>query len=164
MHRVLVSACLLGEPVRFDGGHKLGRDPVLVRWLEEGRVVPLCPEVAGGLPVPRPPAEIEGARGALSVLAGRAKVVDSNGRDVTQAFVAGAEAGLASAKASSIRVAVLEEGSPSCGSSFVYDGSFSGRRVEGPGVTTALLREAGITVFSELEWAEADAYLRALLL
>jgi uncharacterized protein YbbK (DUF523 family) len=66
------------------------------------------------------------------------------------------------AQASAIRVAVLKEGSPSCGSSFVYDGSFSGRRVQGPGVTTALLREAGVAVFSELEWAGADRALRAL--
>lgn len=157
--KVLVSACLLGQPVRYNGADKRCDDAVLQRWLREGRVVPVCPEVAGGLPVPRAPAEIAGAAGGAQVLAGSARVVDASGADVSAAFVAGAERALALALAQGIRVAVLKEGSPSCGSGYSYDGSFSATRVPLPGVTTARLRAAGLLVFSELELAAADAAL-----
>jgi len=160
--RLLVSACLLGEKVRYDGGDKHCGDAILARWLREGRVVAVCPELAGGLPVPRPPAEIAGGAGGAEVLAGRVKVVEDNGRDVSAAFVRGAEAALALARAQEIRVAVLKEGSPSCGSASIHDGSFSGRLVGGAGVTAELLRRAGIAVLSEHRLAEADALLAAL--
>ncbi|HLV59896.1 MAG TPA: DUF523 domain-containing protein, partial [Fredinandcohnia sp.] len=127
------------------------------RWLAEGRVVPLCPEVAGGLPVPRPPAEIQGGDGR-DVLAGRARVATREG-DVTAFFLAGAEAALAAARAHGVVAAVLKERSPSCGVRQVYDGSFSGQRRSGMGVTAARLEAAGIPVFSE---AELDR-VRALL-
>lgn len=159
---VLVSACLLGEAVRYNGGDKRCTHAVLQRWLAEGRVVPICPEVAGGLPVPRPPAEIAGAAGGAQVLAGSARVVDVQGRDVSLHFVRGAAEALARAQAHGSRVAVLKEGSPSCGSSHSHDGSFSGTRVPLPGVTTAHLRAAGVQVFSENQLAEADAALRRL--
>lgn len=160
--RVLVSACLLGQAVRHDGGDKHCTHPALQRWLAAGQVLPLCPELAGGLPVPRPPAEIAGAAGGAQVLAGRARVVDVHGADVTAAFVAGADHALQQALRHGIRVAVLKEGSPSCGSSASHDGSFSGVRVPLPGVTTARLRAAGVQVFSEQELDAADAALRAL--
>lgn len=161
--RVLVSACLLGQAVRHDGRDKHCTHPALQRWLAAGQVLPLCPEIAGGLPVPRPPAEIAGAAGGAQVLAGSARVVDVHGADVSAAFVAGAEHALQQALAHGVRVAVLKEGSPSCGSSFSHDGSFSGTRVPLPGVTTARLRAAGILVFSELELDAADAALQAAL-
>ena len=159
---VLVSSCLLGSPVRYNGAHKRPESAILERWVREGRVVGVCPEVAGGLGVPRPPAEIEGGVGGARVIAGSARVVDDKGRDVSAAFVAGAEQALRQAGLKGIRVAVLKEGSPSCGSAFVYDGSFTGARVAHPGVTTAMLQGAGIRVFSEAQLAEADAMLREL--
>lgn len=161
-HPILLSACLLGTPVRFDGAHKQSKDPVLQRWLAEGRVVPLCPEVAGGLPVPRPAAEIECGAGGAQVLAGSARVVTQAGDDVTAAFTAGAQQALALVRQHGIRIAVLKEGSPSCGSGVIHDGSFTGTRVTGQGVTAAALREAGVQVFNELQFAEADAALAAL--
>lgn len=164
MHRILVSACLLGQPVRYNGTDKKTDDDHLRRWVAEGRVVSVCPEVAGGLSVPRPPAEITGggAGGGASVLGGRARVIAVTGADVTAEFVQGADHALAKAAEHGIRVAVLKEGSPSCGSSYSYDGSFSGARVPAPGVTTARLQAAGIRVFSEHELAAADAHLRTL--
>lgn len=160
--KVLVSACLLGHAVRYNGLDKKSDDDVLRRWVEEGRVVSVCPEVAGGLAVPRPPAEVVGGGGGEAVLAGRARVIAVTGVDVTTEFVQGADHALAKAAEHGIRVAVLKEGSPSCGSTYSYDGSFSGVRVPAPGVTTARLVAAGIRVFSELELAEADAFVRAL--
>lgn len=162
MHYVLVSSCLLGNPVRYDGRSVQQGDAVLDRWLQEGRVVAVCPEVAGGMPIPRPPAEIEPAKDAAAVLAGRARVVAVTGDDVTQPFVRGAHEALAAAQARGIRIAVLKEGSPSCGSGYVYDGHFAGRRQPGVGVTAELLRRAGLQVFSERQWGEAAACLAAL--
>lgn len=162
MEYVLVSACLLGAAVRYNGGDKRSDHDILQRWMQEGRVVSICPEVAGGLSVPRPPAEIvNGARGE-HVLAGNAHVMANTNVDVTAEFVQGAEAAYQLAQSHRIRVAVLKEGSPSCGSSYTYDGTFTGTRVAHPGVTTARLQQAGIHVFSEHQFAEADALLRQL--
>jgi uncharacterized protein YbbK (DUF523 family) len=154
MVRVLVSACLLGQRVRHDGGDARSASAVLARWTAEGRVVPLCPEVAGGLPVPRPPAEIRG-RGGAAVLEATAQVVTRAGADVTDAFLRGAQEALAVAWRDGLKVAVLKEGSPSCGSTAIHDGTFTARRVPGQGVTAALLRRSGIQVFSEHELEEA---------
>ncbi|HAP26837.1 MAG TPA: DUF523 domain-containing protein [Achromobacter sp.] len=162
MHRVLISSCLLGNPVRYDGRGVTHDDAILVRWREEGRVVAVCPEVAGGMPIPRPPAEIVPGEDAASVLSGRARVVAITGDDVTAPFLHGAHEALAAAHARDIRMAVLKEGSPSCGSSYVYDGHFAGRRQPGMGVTAQLLRGAGLHVFSEHQWAEAAAFLAEL--
>jgi len=150
MKRVLVSACLLGERVRYDGREKGSEHPVLRRWLAEGRVVKVCPEVEGGLPVPRPPAERQPD----------GRVVMKTGLDVTGAFTRGAAEALRLVKAHGLTVAVLKEGSPSCGSGFIYDGSFSKTQLPGEvGETTRLLRANGVRVFSELQWDEADAAL-----
>lgn len=159
MEFVLVSACLLGEAVRYNGGDMRCDHVILRQWQRDGRVVAVCPEVAGGLPIPRPRAEIAGAAGGLKVLAGIAKVVDSNGRDVSAHLIGGAERALELARARHIRVAVLKEGSPSCGTGFVFDGTFTDTRVNGPGVTATLLQQAGVHVFSEAQLAEADALL-----
>lgn len=159
--RILISACLLGEAVRYNGEQRVFDSDILRRWQTEGRLVPVCPEMAGGLPVPRPPAEIAGAGGGAGVLAGQAQVVDRQGRQVTEAFVAGAQQVLRQARAQHIRLAVLKEGSPSCGSQRIYDGSFSHRPLPGQGVTCALLSMAGLRVFSEETLDEADDLLRA---
>lgn len=159
--KVLVSACLLGQPVRYDG-RASGHPDLLQRWQAEGRVVPLCPEVAGGLPTPRPPAEISGGQGA-QVLAAQARVIAVSGEDVSEAFLAGAQLALAVVRRHGIRVAVLKSGSPSCGNRLTYDGSFSGVKVPGEGVTTALLRREGVLVFSELELDQAEQAVQALM-
>jgi uncharacterized protein YbbK (DUF523 family) len=162
MESVLVSACLLGEKVRYDGSDKRCDDPILQRWLQEGRVVPVCPEVVGGLPTPRASAEITEGAGGLEVLRQVGKVMDATGRDVSEQFKQGAGQALQLARSKGIRIAVLKEGSPSCGSGYTYDGSFTGKKVDQPGVTTARLREAGVRVFSEAQLRQADELLKLL--
>jgi len=148
MERVLVSSCLLGRPVRYDGRAKTSSSRILARWRAEGRLVPFCPELAGGLGVPRPPAELQDGR-----------VVTVDGQNVTDAFTLGAELALAAARNAGVSVAVLKEGSPSCGSGRIADGTFSGGGIPGAGVTTALLRAHGIAVFNEDQFEAADALL-----
>ncbi|MFJ4330208.1 DUF523 domain-containing protein [Streptomyces sp. NPDC088935] len=161
MERILVSACLVGRRVRYDGGAKPVGGAVVGRWREEGRVVVFCPEVSGGLPVPRAPAEIVGGDGA-DVLDGVARVLTASGEDVSRQFVRGARLALEAAQEAGVRVALLKESSPSCGSLRVYDGRFAGTRVPGHGVTTALLRRAGVRVFGEDQIAEAAVCVREL--
>lgn len=160
MQKILVSRCLLGQRVRYDGGAH-GPFSLLERWQQEGRIVPLCPEVAGGLPTPRAPAEIAGGQGA-QVLDGLLPVLTVEGEDVTAAFVEGAQQALALVAQYGIRIAVLKARSPSCGNRETYDGSFSGTKVAGEGVTAAALRRAGVQVFSEEELAAAQAFLAVL--
>ncbi|MDR3409713.1 MAG: DUF523 domain-containing protein [Formivibrio sp.] len=159
MQLILVSACLLGEAVRYNGGDNRCAHEFLQQWQREGRVVPLCPEVAGGLPVPRPPAEITQGAGGMKVLAGLARVVDSSGQDFSAEFSKGAELALERTQKMGIRIAVLKEGSPSCGTNTIYDGTFSGNKVANRGVTAALLQQAGIHVFSEMQIEEANRLL-----
>lgn len=151
MSNILVSACLLGRPVRYDGKGKPLAHPAIDRWRAEGRLVAFCPEQAGGLPTPRPPAEIEGGASGEDVIEGRARVIEKTGRDVSNAFVEGGRKAVEFARANGCAYALLIDGSPSCGSGFIYDGSFSGVRHPGLGVTAALLRRAGIAVFSDRE-------------
>lgn len=158
---MLVSACLVGERVRYDGADAAPDSRILEEWVREGRVVPFCPEVAGGLGVPRPPAEIRGAGGG-AVLDGGARVVSRDDDDVTAAFVRGAELALEQAREAGVGLAVLKENSPSCGVRFVYDGSFRRARKEGQGVTAALLQRNGIPVFSDLELSAALELLKRL--
>ena len=160
MEKLLVSRCLLGHKVRYDGGAH-GPYDLLQRWQDEGRIVALCPEVAGGLPTPRPPAEIPGGQGA-EVLDGHRPVLTDAGADVTAEFVAGAEIALRLVRQHGLRVAVLKARSPSCGNTQAYDGSFSGSLVAGEGVTAALLRRAGVRVYNETQLAEAAAELARL--
>lgn len=161
MIRVLVSACLLGEKVRYNGAAASSNAAVLTRWLAEGRVVPFCPEVAGGLGVPRPAAEIQGADGE-AVLDGRAIVVTVDGTNVTGQFVHGASLALQAARSQNVRLAVLKDGSPSCGSEWIYDGTFSDQKTAGRGATAAQLDRHEIRVFSEQQFDQAAAYLETL--
>lgn len=146
--KILVSACLLGQPVRYDGQGKPLSHAALTRLQEEGRMVAFCPELAGGMSVPRPPAEIEAGMAGEDVLLARARVLEITGGDVTAAFVAGAHKALAVALENHCRHALLIDGSPSCGSVSIYDGAFAGRRHAGSGVTAALLLQSGIAVFA----------------
>ncbi len=161
LEKILVSACLLGQKVRYDGGDCAQTDSRLRRWGAEGRLIAICPETAGGLPVPRPAAELAGGTGE-EAWSGLARVRTGDGEDVTDAFTAGGRVALAAAREAGAKMAVLKANSPSCGNRRVYDGSFSGRLVEGQGVTAALLARHGLAVFNEHELDAAADYLRAL--
>ena len=143
---VLVSACLLGENCKWDGGNN--RNERVIAFCAGRDVIPVCPEVAGGLPVPRTPSEI---------LDGR--VVARDGADVDAAFRRGAQASLALCGGKPIDLAVLKARSPSCGKGCVYDGSFSGTLVPGDGVFAAMLKERGVPVFTEAETAESEEWI-----
>ncbi|WP_085655866.1 MULTISPECIES: DUF523 domain-containing protein [unclassified Pseudomonas] len=160
MERILVSRCLLGHPVRYDGGAG-GPFGLLEQWVAEGRVVPTCPEVAGGLPTPRAAAEIPGGQGG-EVLDGTAAVITTDGEDVSAQFLSGAQQALELVRRHGIRIAVLKANSPSCGNRLTYDGTFSGVKVSGEGVTAALLKRHGVQVFSELELPQAAEALATL--
>ncbi len=159
MDKILISACLMGDAVRYDGAAKPVTNAHLARWQADGCLIPFCPEIAGGFAVPRLPAEIEQDANAHSVLHGHARILDSNGGDVTAGFLHGAQAALTTAQAAGCLHAILMDGSPSCGTGFVYAGRFDGTQKPGIGVTAALLANHGITVWSE---ATIDA-LAALL-
>ena len=133
---LLISACLLGIKCRYDGGDQYR--PEAAALLARYELVPVCPELLGGLPVPRRPAEIKGGR-----------VVTAAGADVTAAFRLGAERALELARRRGARLALLKDGSPSCGSTRVHDGEFSGRLVPGKGLAAALLAGNGVEVVSE---------------
>ncbi|MEV6161122.1 DUF523 domain-containing protein [Streptomyces sp. NPDC052052] len=143
MEPLLVSACLRGVPCRFDGRAK--GSAAVAEAIGGRRTVAFCPEVSGGLPTPRRPAEIVGGDGH-DVLDGRARVVDDTGRDVTAEFVEGAHRALEAARRAGCTEALLMTRSPSCGRGTVHDGTFTGALREGDGVTAALLERHGITV------------------
>ena len=138
MEALLISACLLGANCKYSGGNNALPPEKLAALRERYHLIPVCPEVAGGLPVPREPSERKGTR-----------VVSRSGRDVTEAYRRGAETALALARRFGCRKALLKARSPSCGSGQIYDGSFSGRLLSGDGVAAALLREAGLVIFNE---------------
>lgn len=148
---ILVSACLVGERCRYDGGGFDGY-PDLRRMVAEGRAIAVCPEELGGLPTPRPPAELMGGDGQAA-LNGEARLMSIAGQDVTEAFLTGAERTARIALEQGATTAVLKARSPSCGSRGIYDGTFSGRVVPGMGVTAARLTQLGLTVHSEETWS-----------
>lgn len=160
MNRILISACLVGRPVRYNGSAKTFVHPALEQWQAEGRLVVFCPEVSAGFSIPRPAAEIADSLSGTDVLRGSGRVIDTTGADVTDQFRQGAENALAVAKANDCRFALLIDGSPSCGSGFIYDGEFSGKKHSGNGVTAALLTESGIDVFAPAEIEDLVERLR----
>jgi uncharacterized protein YbbK (DUF523 family) len=139
----LVSACLLGVNCNFEG--RSWGNPQLQNEFAQGKLFPVCPEVFGGLSVPRVPAEIVGGDGE-DVLDGRARVLNMDGKDVTAEFLKGAQTALAIAQSIGASEALLIEKSPSCGSGRIFDGTFTEKFTEGNGVTVALLRRNGIKV------------------
>lgn len=151
--KIAVSACLLGEACRYDGRSKpCARVQELA--VDGHELVPICPEVAGGLPTPRTPCEIVRAPWMKSKKAHTASepswaILDASGADRTAAYVRGAQAELARAKEAGCELAILKAKSPSCGSGEVYDGTFSGTLVPGWGIAAATFRDAGITVIDE---------------
>lgn len=145
---IAVSACLLGEPCRYDGAAK--PNAAVQALSERHTIVPVCPESMGGLPIPRLPNEIAAGADGL-------RVVDSQSADNTEAFVAGARKALGRAQQAGCTVAVLKSKSPSCGSGRIYDGTFTGTLTDGWGVAAALFRDAGIHVIDETELEQGDA-------
>lgn len=135
---ILVSACLLGCACRYDGQSK--PHSAVENLMKKHTLIPVCPEIYGGLPTPRPPSEIVGDR-----------VISSEGRDVTDAYTRGAKEALRMAKQFRCTVAVFKAKSPSCGKGKVYDGSFSRTLRDGDGITAELLRKNGIFVYTEDE-------------
>ena len=135
---ILVSACLLGMSCRYDGTGK--REAGLEKLREQGHtLIPVCPEVLGGLPIPRPPAERQPD----------GRVITQKGQDVTNQYRAGAQRALELAQVHGCTLAVLKERSPSCGRGQIYDGTFSHTLISGSGVTAQLLEEHGIPVYGE---------------
>ena len=149
--KILISACLLGENVKYDGGNNRLHVKSLEQWQEEGVLVPLCPEVLGGLSVPRPVCE---------VIKGTRQVITQNGEDVSEAFSRGAKEALRIAKEEGVVMAILKARSPSCGKDVIYDGTFTSTRVHDSGITCKLLQESGMAVFSEEELVLAEAFWR----
>ena len=138
MEKILISACLVGENCKYNGGNNLHSK--IDDLLEKYDLIPFCPEERGGLPTPRNPSEIKGDR-----------VVMNNGKDVTDNFNNGAQLALMLCLYLDIKIAVLKERSPSCGTHQVHDGSFKEKLIDGMGVTAKLLKENGIQVYSEDE-------------
>ena len=143
---ILVSHCFLGEPCRYDGASRLDRQIIELHRAGHN-LIPVCPEVLGGLSVPRTPAEIQPD----------GRVLTEDGVDVTAAYQAGAERALAIARENGCTVAILKSRSPSCGSGEVYDGTFTHTVKPGWGVTARLLEEAGFEVMDE-EHLQASLY------
>ncbi|MFN7365404.1 MAG: DUF523 domain-containing protein [Alphaproteobacteria bacterium] len=150
--KILISACLLGEKVRYDGKDNFLSHPVLKNLYDKGHFVVICPEVAGGLPIPRPPAERQHTGQVLTRMQ----------EDVTEAFTVGARRALALAKENNCKLAILKARSPSCGNKEIYDGTFSKTLVPGMGVTAELLTQNGVTVFNEEEIDQAIAFYETL--
>lgn len=160
-HPILVSRCLLGAPCRYNGEAKGDKRVIdFLQDLTEGKdYISICPESAGGLPIPRSPGEIENGD-TDGVLAGAAKVIGKNGEDYTAAFLQGAEKTLQTALENNAKIALLKERSPSCGSHQIYDGSFSGHKINGMGVCAKLLKNHKIKIFSEGNFNDFLKYMK----
>lgn len=131
--KIMVSACLLGENCKYNGGNNLSEK--VMKFIEGHEVIPVCPEVMGGLPTPRVPSEI--VNGVVTM---------ADGRDVDKEFRKGAQIGLQLAKENNVDLVILQSRSPSCGVKQIYDGTFSGNKIEGQGVFAKLLTENGFRV------------------
>ena len=138
MQKILVSACLVGEKVNYKGQGNYCPD--IERLKEKYELVLFCPEVEGGLPIPRIPSEIKGSQ-----------VINKEGKNVTRQFEKGANKALALCKYLGITKAVLKENSPSCGTHMIHNGHFMDRLIPGMGVAARILKEHDIEVFSEKE-------------
>ena len=138
MEKILISACLVGDKTKYDG--KSNYNPKIKDLLEKYELVPFCPEVEGGLKTPRNPSERV-----------KDRVKMNNGKDVTKNFLSGAELAVNICLYLGIKIAILKENSPSCGTHKIYDGTFSNKLIDGMGVTAETLKRKGIKVISEDE-------------
>lgn len=149
--KYLISACLVGENVRYDAKNCLQHK--LKYLVDTQQAIVICPEVSGGLSTPRHPAEIINGDGT-AVLKGTAQVINIQGDDVTQAFILGAEKTLKLAQQHQVTHIILKANSPSCGSQMIYDGTFTGHKIQGKGVTATLLEQHGFQVMTEHEFLQ----------
>ena len=138
MEKLLISACLLGVRCRYDGESK--PIPEIDALTEKYELIPVCPEILGGLKTPREPSEISGE-----------KVLTKSGADVTAEYIRGAEETLRLGKLLGAKKALLKAKSPSCGKNIIHDGSFSGALIPGEGITAKLLSENGFEIYDETE-------------
>lgn len=138
MESILVSSCLLGSNCKYNGLNN--KNDKVLEYIKDKKVIPICPEIMGGLPIPRTPSEIKNN-----------KVITKEGIDVTNNYKKGAEEALYLAKIFNVKKALLKSKSPSCGKNKIYDGSFTSTIIEGNGITTKLLIENGIEVITEEE-------------
>ena len=141
MENVLISACLLGVSCRYDGLSKPLDAKIIENLRSRYHLIPICPEIFGGLPTPRIPAEIQANR----------RVLRKDGKDITDEYKKGAKEALRLAKLFDCKLAILKERSPSCGSGVIYDGSFTGNKINGDGSTAELLKKEGIRIIGESE-------------
>lgn len=141
---ILVSACLAGFNTRYNGRNSLNKK--VKKLVEEGKAIPVCPEQLGGLPTPRPAVEFKGGQGK-DTLCGKVKVTSpDSGEDFTEALIRGARESLRIARLYAVKKAVLKDGSPSCGCTYIHS---EGRKVPGRGITAELLSENGIELSSD---------------
>lgn len=148
MKKVLVSRCLYGgDPVRYDEADVSVEDPRFNKWRDEGRLVPICAEVFGGCPIPRPGSRRVGDR-----------IIEVNGNDATEEYMKGAKEALRLAKEHNVICCIMKEFSPSCGSKVIHDEKRE-KTIPGQGLVVELLREAGFKVFSEYDLPEAEKFI-----
>ena len=139
--KILVSACLLGKNCKYNGHNN--KQERLLEFLNNYEVIPVCPEVLGGLSIPREPAEIRSK-----------KVINKKNIDVTENYKKGAQLTLDIIKKENIKVAILKKNSPSCGYGYIYDGTFSHKLIKGNGITADLLNKEGIIILNEENYLE----------
>ena len=146
---IIVSACLLGENCKYSGGNNKSEN--VIKYLEDKEYILVCPEQLGGLSTPRNPSEIitYGNKDGNDVLSECTKVLSNKGIDVTKNFIQGAEETLKIAKEHNAKTAILKAGSPSCGYKKIYDGTFLGNKIQGMGVTAAILNKENIALLDE---------------
>ena len=144
--KIMVSACLLGDNVKYDGSNNKNND--LIEFLKDYEIIKVCPECLGGLSIPRSPAEIVGDR-----------VINKDNIDVTNEYLIGARETLRIAKDNDIKIAILKKNSPSCGSNKIYDGTFSHTLIDGDGITAKILKNNGIIVYNEDNYMAMQKYI-----
>lgn len=159
--KIFVSGCLGGAEIRYNGTGVAMDEAIWKSWEKEDRLFYYCPELAVGFPVPRPSAEIVGGT-ANEVIIGKAKIFENTDNDVTGLFLRGAKLAVEAALEKGVVIAVMTDGSPSCGSTYIGSGNFDGKTVKGRGVVAQMLNDAGIKVFPHTALDQADQYLRSL--
>ena len=140
--KILVSACLLGIDCKYN--RKNNKNDKVIELLKDHDLIPVCPEIMGGLTTPRTPAEIR-----KNIRKNKNEVITKDGKNVTKQYQKGAEEALKIAKLYNCQIAILKEKSPSCGCGRIYDGTFTGTLIDGDGITARLLKEHGIKIIGE---------------
>ena len=152
MEKILISSCLIGEKVKYNGKDNLLENSVLELLMKNYQLIPFCPEVEGGLPIPRVPCEI--------ISTNPIKIINKIGEDKTAHFLKGAEKTLQLCKKEKIKIAILKANSPSCSNNKIYDGTFSSNKTDGLGVTAKLLKQNNIKIINEDEISTLTFFLQ----